>query len=89
MSNSPVIGAIDLGYGYTKYSVRTEGAAFQDSFPSFAPTASGSQALDAHGALPKLHVVENGDPAQPQPPPAGWLRSFASTAMQRPPSPLR
>ncbi|MGH8437268.1 MAG: PRTRC system protein D [Pseudomonas sp.] len=58
MSISPVIAAIDLGYGYTKYAVRTAGATVEDSFPSFAPTASGSQALGSHGALSKLRVVQ-------------------------------
>lgn len=57
MSASPIIAAIDLGYGYTKYALRTAGAIVEDSFPSFAPTASGTQALGSNGALSKLRVV--------------------------------
>lgn len=56
-ASTPVIAAIDLGYGFTKYSVQTGGKTIEDSFPSFAPSASGAQALGGSGALSKLRVV--------------------------------
>lgn len=56
---NPVIAAIDLGYGHTKYSVQTAGANSEDSFPSYAPTvAPGSTSLGANSALSKLRVVQ-------------------------------
>lgn len=56
-SSSPVIGAIDLGYGFTKWAVKTDKGQTADSFPSFAPTASGTASLGGSGALSKLRVV--------------------------------
>ena len=56
-SSSPVIGAIDLGYGFTKWAVKTDKGQTVDSFPSFEPTASGTARLGGSGALSKLRVV--------------------------------
>mgnify|MGYP000688707903 CR=1 FL=1 len=56
-NQKPVIAAIDLGYGFTKFSVLANGKSTEDSFPSFTPTASGSHGLGASSALSKLRVV--------------------------------
>jgi len=55
---TPVIAAVDLGYGHTKYSLRAGGATVEDSFPSFAPIVNGSVGLAANGGLAKLRVVQ-------------------------------
>lgn len=56
-SSTPVVAAIDLGYGFKKYAVHTVGKTIEDSFTSFAPSATGAGSLSGNGALSKLRVV--------------------------------
>lgn len=58
MAINSVVAAIDVGYGYTKYAVRVDGAPTEDSFPSFAPTATGAAALGGATALSRLRVMQ-------------------------------
>ncbi len=58
MAFNPVVGAIDVGYGYTKYAIRIDGVPTEDSFPSFAPTATGAAALGGTSSLSRLRVMQ-------------------------------
>lgn len=57
MPITPVVAAIDVGYGYTKFATSVEGAVNEDSFPSFAPMATGASALGGAAALSRLRVM--------------------------------
>ena len=58
MAVRTVIGAIDVGYGHTKYVVRSANDEdIEGSFPSFAPIANSNSALGSGGALARLRVM--------------------------------